>query len=158
LKWRALVWNVGGAVVAAVLLTAGCSHSLSPSEADRKSSRPPDAESPGASRPQARGPAPSVTPRGSVPQTLVGEWNRDGTAGRFAKMRFRPEGSVALTLVGGRVIAGTAVVEGTSMTLHVAGGPISYKRWSIEKFELDDYAFENLILDGVRYVRDVSGS
>lgn len=51
-----------------------------------------------------------------------------------------------------------AVADGSSLTLHVPGGPISYEQWSIDEFDAGyGYTFENLMLDGVSYVRQISG-
>ncbi|MFJ7180230.1 hypothetical protein ACIQXA_28430 [Streptomyces massasporeus] len=104
-------------------------------------------------------PAPTFTaPDGSVPSELVGEWDGDGTPVRFDKIRFSQEGGVSLIYNTGRVVEGTAVVDGTSMTLYVPGGPIPYSSWSIEEFDAGyGYTFENLMLDGVSYVRQIAG-
>ncbi|MFJ6895207.1 hypothetical protein [Streptomyces hokutonensis] len=106
-------------------------------------------------------PDPPVTtlPRGSVPPELVGEWDGDGTNVRFDKIRFGADGRVALLFNNGGVFEGTAVAEETSLTLYVPGGPIHYRQWSIEAFEAGyGYTFENLVLDGVSYVRQTSGA
>lgn len=95
---------------------------------------------------------------GSVPNELVGEWDGDGTAVRFDKIAFFTDGSVRLLYNSGLVLDGTAVVEGSSMTLYVPGGPIPYEHWSIEEFDAGHgYIFEDLTLNGVSYVRQISG-
>lgn len=99
-----------------------------------------------------------VAPEGSVPGELVGEWDGDGTAARFDKIRFSSGGDVSLIYNNGLVLEGSAVVEGTSMTLYVPGGPIPYEYWSIEEFDAGyGYTFENLRLDGISYVRQIAG-
>ncbi|MEW1642302.1 hypothetical protein [Streptomyces sp. NPDC091219] len=104
-------------------------------------------------------PPAATVPTGSVPAELVGEWDGDGTAVRFDKIRFGADGSVALLFNNGGIFEGTAVAEDTSLTLYVPGGPIHYRRWSIEAFEAGyGYTFENLMLDGVSYVRQTSGT
>ncbi|WP_158681041.1 hypothetical protein [Streptomyces viridochromogenes] len=104
---------------------------------------------------------PSATfeaPQGFVPSELVGEWDGDGTSVRFDKIRFSDDGGVRLLYNSGLVLDGTAVVEGTSMTLYVPGGPIPYAHWSIEQFDAGyGYVFENLKLDGSSYVRQIAG-
>ncbi|MFF4055579.1 hypothetical protein ACFYZ8_05660 [Streptomyces sp. NPDC001668] len=87
----------------------------------------------------------------------MGEWDGDGTDVRFDKIRFDADGRVTLLFNNGRVFEGTAVTEETSLTLYVPGGPIHYRRWAIEAFEAGyGYEFENLMLDGVSYVRQTS--
>ncbi|MFD8153384.1 hypothetical protein ACFV28_21880 [Streptomyces sp. NPDC059720] len=113
--------------------------------------------------PTVAGPSPSpppafAAPRGSVPDRLVGEWDGDGTALRFDRIRFAGDGGVRLLYANGLVLEGTAVAEGTSLTLYVPGGPIAYAYWSVEEFDAGyGYTFENLLLDGVSYVRQTSG-
>ncbi|MFI8889564.1 hypothetical protein [Streptomyces paradoxus] len=93
-----------------------------------------------------------------MPGELVGEWDGDGTEVRFDKIRFSSGGDVSLIYNNGLVLEGSAVVEGTSMTLHVPIGPIAYDYWSIEEFDAGyGYTFENLMLDGVSYVRQIGG-
>ncbi|MCX5199760.1 hypothetical protein OOK31_38785 [Streptomyces sp. NBC_00249] len=44
------------------------------------------------------------------------------------------------------------------MVLYVSGGPIRYARWSVSEFDAGyGYTFENLVLDGVSYVRQTGG-
>ncbi|MFI6375756.1 hypothetical protein [Streptomyces sp. NPDC050546] len=77
---------------------------------------------------------------------------------RFDKIRFFDDGGVSLIYNNGRVLEGTAVVKGTSMTLYVPIGPIPYEYWSIEEFDAGyGYVFENLKLDGISYVRQIAG-
>lgn len=104
-------------------------------------------------------PPPSFDPpMGSVPSELVGEWDGDGTSVRFDKIAFFSDGGVRLIYNSGLVLDGTAVVEGSSMTLYVSIGPIPYEQWSIEEFDAGyGYTFENLWLNGVSYVRQTSG-
>ncbi|MFE0332290.1 hypothetical protein ACFW08_36955 [Streptomyces sp. NPDC058960] len=89
----------------------------------------------------------------------MGEWDGDGAgSARLNKIVFTADGNVELHYNNGRVLTGPAVVDGSSMTLHVQGGPISYEQWSIEKFDAGyGYTFESLLLDGVSYVRQISG-
>ncbi|MFC8142205.1 hypothetical protein ACFUKV_10605 [Streptomyces paradoxus] len=99
-----------------------------------------------------------VAPKGSVPGELVGEWDGDGTSARFDKIRFSSGGDVSLIYNSGLVLEGSAVVDGTSMTLYVPGGPIPYAYWSIEEFDAGyGYTFENLRMDGISYVRQIAG-
>ncbi|MFI8216097.1 hypothetical protein [Streptomyces sp. NPDC085932] len=109
--------------------------------------------------PEPEPPSPtSDAPEGSVPSELVGEWDGDGTAARFDKIRFSGDGGVSLLFNSGTVLEGTAVAEGTSLTLYVPGGPIAYEHWSIDAFDAGyGYTFENLRLDGVSYVRQIAG-
>lgn len=109
--------------------------------------------------PEPEPPSPTFdAPQGSVPGELVGEWDGDGTSVRFDKIRFSEDGGVSLIYNTGLVLEGTAVVEGTSMTLYVPIGPIPYEHWSIEQFDAGyGYTFENLRLDGVSYVRQIAG-
>ncbi|CAM5232228.1 hypothetical protein SALBM311S_00741 [Streptomyces alboniger] len=89
----------------------------------------------------------------------MGEWDGDGAgSARLNKIVFTADGDVALHYNSGQVLSGPAVAEGSSLTLYVPGGPISYARWSIEEFDAGyGYTFENLLLDGVSYVRQISG-
>lgn len=104
-------------------------------------------------------PPPPEQPRGSVPPELVGEWDGDNAgAARAKKIAFTADGNVILKYPGGRELTGPAVVTGTSMTLYVPGGPIEYQQWSIDAFDAGyGYTFQNLLLDGFSYVRQISG-
>ncbi|AMW10711.1 hypothetical protein A4E84_15065 [Streptomyces qaidamensis] len=121
-----------------------------------------DLTEPSSPSPSTPEPAPSsafVAPKGSVPAELVGEWDGDGTSVRFDKIRFSSGGDVSLIYNNGLVLEGSAVAEGTSMTLYVPIGPIAYDYWAIEEFDAGyGYTFENLMLDGVSYVRQIGGS
>ncbi|GLP68958.1 hypothetical protein TUSST3_55810 [Streptomyces sp. TUS-ST3] len=96
---------------------------------------------------------------GQVPQELVGEWDGDGQgSARATKIEFFAEGYVAVHYNNGQVLRGPAVVDGSAMTLHIPGGPLYVRDWSITPFDAGyGYAFENLLLDGVSYVRQISG-
>lgn len=96
---------------------------------------------------------------GQVPQELVGEWDGDGEgSARATKIEFFAEGFVAVYYNNGQVLRGPAVVEGSAMTLHIPGGPLYVRNWSITPFDVGyGYSFENLLLDGVSYVRQTSG-
>ncbi|MFD3758043.1 hypothetical protein [Streptomyces sp. NPDC058622] len=96
---------------------------------------------------------------GRIPRELVGEWDGDGVgSARLNKIVFTANGTVELHYNNRQIRKGPAVVDGSSMTLYVTGGTISYAHWSIEKFDAGyGYTFENLKLDGVSYVRQLSG-
>ncbi|MGC0211141.1 hypothetical protein [Streptomyces levis] len=172
------VRTLAGAMLVAVIV-AGCgggsgdTSSASPSPAggtaDETTQAPPpqppsptetadDTEEP-SPPPEPEPPSPAFDPPdGSVPSELVGEWDGDGTAVRFDKIRFSADGGVSLIFNTGTVLEGTAVAEGTSLTLYVPGGPIAYEHWSIDAFDAGyGYTFENLRLDGVSYVRQITG-
>ncbi|WP_405965735.1 hypothetical protein OG713_43535 [Streptomyces sp. NBC_00723] len=104
-------------------------------------------------------PPPSAAPTGNIPDELVGEWDGDGTdSARLTKIVFTANADVELYYNNGQVLSGPAVADGSSLTLHVPGGPISYEQWSIDEFDAGyGYTFENLMLDGVSYVRQISG-
>lgn len=89
----------------------------------------------------------------------MGTWDGDGVgSARLDKIVFTADGNVELHYNNRQVLRGPAVVVGSSMTLHVPGGPISYAHWSIEEFDAGyGYTFENLMLDGVSYVRQIRG-
>ncbi|MGW6523224.1 hypothetical protein [Streptomyces sp. NPDC054962] len=89
----------------------------------------------------------------------MGEWDGDGTdSARLTKIVFTANADVELYYNNGQVLSGPAVADGSSLTLHVPGGPISYEQWSIDEFDAGyGYTFENLMLDGVSYVRQISG-
>ncbi|MFC9507383.1 hypothetical protein [Streptomyces sp. NPDC057002] len=168
--------RIAGAVLIAAIV-AGCGgssgESLPPSpppsteSADETPDPPPptetteDSTEPPSPTPTPPETPPSATfeaPEGYVPSELVGEWDGDGTSVRFDKIRFSADGGVRLLYNNGLVLDGTAVVEGTSMTLYVPIGPIPYDDWSIEEVDAGyGYAFENLKLDGISYVRQIAG-
>ncbi|MEU5047249.1 hypothetical protein [Streptomyces griseorubiginosus] len=102
---------------------------------------------------------PQAPPAGLVPPELVGEWDGDGEgSARATKIEFFAEGFVAVYYNNGQVLRGPAVVQGSAMTLHIPGGPLYVRNWSITPFDAGyGYAFENLSLDGVSYVRQISG-
>ncbi|MER6345828.1 hypothetical protein ACWC10_07400 [Streptomyces sp. NPDC001595] len=105
-----------------------------------------------------RSPLPDALPAGRVPQRLVGEWDGDGPGpARLTKIAFMADGTAALYPNSGGVLHGTAVVWGSSMTIYVPGTRMVVQNWSIERFDVEGYAFENLLLDGVSYVRQTSG-
>ncbi len=116
----------------------------------------PETSSDTASDPDSGQQAP---PAGQVPQELVGEWDGDGEgSARATKIEFFAEGFVAVYYNNGQVLRGPAVVQGSAMTLHIPGGPLYVRNWSITPFDAGyGYAFENLSLDGVSYVRQTSG-
>ncbi|MDT0385968.1 hypothetical protein [Streptomyces dubilierae] len=108
--------------------------------------------------PPQQEPAPDALPEGRVPQRLVGEWDGDGPGpARLTKIAFMADGTAALYPNSGGVLSGTAVVSGSSMTIYVPGTRMVVGNWSIERFEVEGYVFENLLLDGVSYVRQISG-
>ncbi|OSP39099.1 hypothetical protein B7767_33560 [Streptomyces sp. 13-12-16] len=93
-----------------------------------------------------------------MPPQLVGEWDGDGAGIRFDKIRFSADGGVALIFNSGSVLEGIAVADETSLILYAQGGPIHYRRWSVEAFEVGSgYTFENFVPGGVSYVRQASG-
>ncbi|MEV8553144.1 hypothetical protein AB0L04_25445 [Streptomyces glaucescens] len=104
-------------------------------------------------------PVSSALPAADIPEELKGEWDGDGDgAARLDKIVFTADGVAELHYNNGRVLTGPAVADGSSLTIHVQGGPITYAHWSIEEFDAGyGYTFENLLLDGVSYVRQISG-
>lgn len=104
-------------------------------------------------------PSQRPSPGNTIPKELVGEWDGDGEgSARATKIEFFADGYVAVHYNNGQVLRGPAVVEGPSMTLYIPGGPLQVSEWSITPFDAGyGYKFENLLLDGVSYVRQVSG-
>ncbi|MBZ6475803.1 hypothetical protein [Streptomyces griseocarneus] len=98
-------------------------------------------------------------PKGDIPTELVGEWDGDGEGpARLTKIAFRADGTALLYQNTGQIHYGTAVVSGSSMVIHIPGGQMVVNHWSVETFEAGyGYVFENLILDGVSYVRQIKG-
>lgn len=163
-----------GIAVALLCLAVGCG------TGDDSSASPPEPNAPTTSSgptiqppPAPPAPAPETSsdtpaepdsgPRtplaGQVPEELVGEWDGDGEgSARATKIEFFAEGYVAVHYNNGQVLRGPAVVEGSAMTLHIPGGPLYVRNWSITPFDGGyGYTFENLLLDGVSYVRQISG-
>jgi hypothetical protein len=140
------------AVVLAVPLLFGCGGGGSPESTGQSSTFDLPAPPPISSAAQ------SEAVRGRVPAELVGAWDGDGTpSSPVDKITFFADGTVSLLYRGGATLDGPAVVESSQMTLYVPGGPILYRSWSIEEFDAGDgYVFENLMLDGVSYVRQIS--
>ena len=121
----------------------------------------PDVSTPPGVLPPVPPPGPSapVLPRGYVPPVLVGEWDGDAKeSARLARITFTADGYVVLRYNNGRVLTGPAVVGNSSMVLYVSGGPIRYSQWSVREFDAGyGYTFENLVLDGVSFVRQTGG-
>ncbi|MFH0179100.1 hypothetical protein ACIA6D_10710 [Streptomyces cacaoi] len=100
----------------------------------------------------------NTLPKGDVPPELVGEWDGDGPGpARLTKIAFMADGTAALYDNAGKTHFGTAVVSGSAMTIYIPGSEMIVDEWSIEQFEVEGYVFENLMLDGVSYVRQISG-
>ncbi|MEU5052743.1 hypothetical protein [Streptomyces sp. NPDC021096] len=103
--------------------------------------------------------APPVTVVGSVPARLVGEWVGDTKPGRIKRITFSAEGNCTLQYSSGLVMRGPVVVQGSLMTFSIPGGPWRQVTYRIERLDdLYGYSFENLILDGSSYVRQVGGA
>ncbi|GHB67560.1 hypothetical protein GCM10010347_42070 [Streptomyces cirratus] len=116
--------------------------------------------SPGVRPPTPAPPPPSpLLPRGYVPAALVGEWDGDNQgSAQLARIVFTADGNVVLHFNNRQVLTGPAIVGNSSMVLYVPGGPIRYSQWSVNEFDAGyGYTFENLVLDGVSYVRQTGG-
>ncbi|MBT2477431.1 hypothetical protein [Streptomyces sp. ISL-94] len=90
---------------------------------------------------------------------LVGEWDGDAKgSAQLDRIVFTADGNVVLRYNNRRVLTGPAVVGNSSMIFYVPGGPITYSQWSVSEFDGGyGYTFENLVLDGVSYVRQTGG-
>ncbi|MFD3542440.1 hypothetical protein ACFWUQ_23530 [Streptomyces sp. NPDC058662] len=126
-----------------------------------ESAAPPGVRSPVPAPAASPPPAPRapVLPKGYVPPALVGEWDGDNKdSAQLARIVFTADGYVVLRYNNGRVLTGPALVGNSSMALYVPGGPIRFARWSVSEFDAGyGYTFENLVLDGVSYVRQTGG-
>ena len=95
------------------------------------------------------------TPRGIVPNLLVGRWDggsQGSTAGGM--YRFTADGDVEYSNSRTGVHElGTVVVKSDHMTFYFSGESPETVRWQTETFDTYGYHFTNLMLDGFSYVR-----